>query len=127
MSLHISVLKREEDFVLILSLKGTLDTETFDQFKQKAIKCLISPTKAMVLDLQYLEYISSMGISAIVEIRKMIEDQGGSFMIVNVPKQIEAIFNIIKALPNLQLFKDMEEADAYFLEIQKRIKEDKPK
>ena len=122
MSLQISMLKREEDNVVICTLKGSLDSDTFDQFKQKASKQLSQDPTTFMLDLAGLDYISSMGISAIVEVRKMAEDLGKKFLMVHVPKHIEEIFNIIQALPNLQVFANMEEADRYFLEIQKRIK-----
>lgn len=122
MGLQISVLKREEDNVVIFALKGSLDTDTFDEFKQKAAKNLSAAPKSVILDLESLDYISSMGISAIVEVKKMTEDQGQTFVMINVPKHIEEVFNIIKALPNVRVFQDMEEADAYFMEIQNRIK-----
>jgi anti-sigma B factor antagonist len=123
MALNISIMKREDDGLIIIALKGSLDSETYRELKTKAQKYLDQQPTAMLLDLKDLDYISSMGISTLLEIRKALESKGGSLMMANVPPQIDHVFKIVNALPNLQIFKDIEEADQYFMEIQRRIKE----
>ena len=104
-------------------LSGQLDTESYQNFKDKAKAEIDKGPKTLVLDLKSLDYISSMGISAILEMRKMCEAKNVSFMLSNVPKHIDKVFKIVNALPDVPMFENMEEADKYFLEIQKRIKE----
>jgi len=122
MGLKIGVLKNEEEKMVILMLSGPLDTETYQDFKDKAKAELEKNPKALVLDLKSLDYISSMGISAILETRKICDAKKISFMLSNVPGHIEQVFKIVNALPDVPMFENMEEADKYFLEIQKRIK-----
>lgn len=125
MGLQINILKDETEKMLIFKLVGSLDTETYENFMEKVALQLSKPLKAVVLDLKGLEYISSMGISAILQARGKIESIGCSLMLSNVPEHIEQVFQIVKALPDVPMFESIAEADNYFMEIQKQIKEKK--
>lgn len=125
MALEISVMRREEDNLVIITLRGSLDTETYPNLRAKAQKYLDQSVKAMLLDLQQLDYISSMGISCLLEIRKGMEAAGGRLMMANVPPHIDHVFKIVNALPNFQMFRDVAEADQYLKEIQRRVKENR--
>lgn len=124
MGLQISVLKKEDDELVIISLRGSLDTESHQSFRDRADKELKKKPKGLVLDLRFLEYISSMGISAVLQVHRNAEANGTRFMMSNIPESIDQVFKIVKALPpDIQLFKSIEEADQYFMEIQKKIKD----
>jgi anti-anti-sigma factor len=123
MPLVINTLKRKEDNAVIFCLKGSLDTQTHEELTNAVKKCIVFPPKAVLLDLKALDYISSMGVSAILESRRMAEEKGGSFMMLNIPKHIEQVFKIINALPDVKVFESIEEADNYLLVMQKRVKE----
>jgi len=123
MGLQISVLKKEDEELTIISLKGSLDTETHQEFKNRAEKELAKQPKGLIVDLEFLEYISSMGISALLEVHRQADAKGASFMLSKVPEHINQIFRIVKALPaNIRLFTSIEEADEYFMGVQKRAK-----
>lgn len=125
MALDISTMKREEDNVVIFNLRGSLDSDTFDTFKAHALKYIDAKPRAVILDLERLDYISSMGITSVLEVRRAIEEQGGSMMMANVPRHIDQVFKIVQALPDVRVFESMEETDRYFQEIQDRIKQNK--
>jgi len=125
MGLDISTLKKEEENAVILSLKGSLDTQTYEKLKIHADKYISKGLKALVLDLQLLDYISSMGVSAILEVRKKSEAIDAAFAMTNIPSHIAQVFKIINALPDVRIFENMAEADRYLKGIQDRIKEDK--
>lgn len=122
MGLNISVLRKEEENFLIFALTGSLDTETHEQFRKKVLQHLDSGAKGIVLDLKNLDYISSLGISAILDIRQETEKRNVSLSFAQVPAHIEQVFKIVNALPNVQVFASIQEADKYFREIQDRIK-----
>lgn len=122
MGLVINISKRE-DGGLVVALKGALDSESYQEFEAKMIQCVPKRPSAVVLDMRLLEYISSMGISALFKLRKLTEERGSNLAMINVPAQIQEVFRIIQTLPDIPLFKDIEEADRYFAEIQKQIKE----
>lgn len=123
MGLKISVLTNEDEKAVVFMLIGALDTENYQQLKDKAATQLKKELKNLVLDLKSLDYISSMGISVILEIRKMTESIGGNFMMANVPAHIDHVFKTVNALPDVPMFENIKEADEYFLAIQKQIKE----
>ncbi len=123
MGLKISVMTNEEEKMVVLILVGSLDTETQPALKDKVAAQISKNPKALVLDLKSLEYISSMGISAVLEARRMTEFIGGKFMMANVPAHIDQVFKIVNALPDVPMFESREEADEYFMTIQKKIRE----
>lgn len=123
MALELSVYRKEDENVVIIKMKGQLDTETHTQLLDKAKQLITKSVTGMILDLEGLEYVSSMGISAILMIRKMFEEKNASFVMVNMPVQIVKVFEIVQALPDVRIFESMEEADRYFMEIQQRAKE----
>ena len=123
MALQISVLKKEDESVVVVKLKGDLDTETYNQLIEKGNQLLTKVVTALILDLESLDYISSMGISAIMMVRKLFEAKGASFVMINIPAPIDQVFQTVRALPDVKVFESIEEADRYLGEIQKRAKE----
>jgi anti-anti-sigma factor len=77
----------------------------------------------IVLDLTELFYISSMGINALLKIKRGMEQLKGHMILTNPQPQIRKVFEIIKALPLETIFKSVEEADAYLTEIQRGERE----
>ena len=122
MALKISIISKD-DRVVILCPIGSLDTETHLELETRGAKELDKRPKGLILDLKSLDYISSMGISALLKLQKQADVRGVSFVVTNIPPQIDEVFKIVKALPEERIFSSMEEADRYLLGIQKKIKE----
>jgi len=122
MALLIKVYEREEG-VFVAALTGSLDSSTYEELEEKVTPFLMQTTRALLLDLKGLEYISSMGVSVVLKAKKAIEGFGNSFLMINMQPQIKTVFEIIKALPAIALFENIEEADAYLTEMQRRAKE----
>jgi anti-anti-sigma factor len=122
MGLNINISKRPDGAVLV-AVSGSLNSDTYESFEAQVHKSINKATKALILDLKLLDYISSMGISAVLKVKKAAEATGARFLMINLPPQIREVFRIINALPAAQVFKDMEEADAYLLQIQRKIQE----
>lgn len=123
MALNVSIYKRDAG-VFVIALSGSLDSATYSELDVKLKHILVPATKAIMFDLKELEYISSMGVSTLLKAKRMIEGQGGSFAMLNVQPQVNEVFRIIKALPDMPMFETIEEADRYFIEVQKKIKEE---
>jgi len=122
MSLKIEIIKEKEDFFTVL-LSGSLDSETYTQLEEK-LKLLLNPsTKLIVFDLRQLEYISSMGLRVIFNTQSFLKKQNGSIIITNLQPQVKKVFDILKILPD-NIFKSIEEVDAYITEIQKPKKDE---
>ena len=124
MKLQTDVAKRAEgEFIVYLT--GSLDSETYQDFEKRALEALPLKLSSVILDLRLLDYISSMGVRALVNVWRKIEERQGFLMMVNVPEPIQEVFRIIKMLPSTPMFTDVAEADRYFAEIQRQVKEKK--
>ena len=119
MPIKVSVVKKEEG-VFVVSPFGSIDSSNYKDLEQKIVPFLAVSTKVLVLNMSAVSYISSLGIGVILVAKKVIEEQGSSFMVVNLQPQIKLAFEIIKAIPNMRVFENLEEADKYLSEMQKK-------
>ena len=119
MALAIKVEERQKGEFLV-SLSGSIDLLTYTSLEDKLRPSLTSSTRALILNMEGVVYVSSMAISVIFKTRKYIEELGGYFLMANLQPQVKAVFDIIKALPAMRVFESMEEADRYFAEIQRK-------
>jgi anti-sigma B factor antagonist len=100
---------------------GSLDTMTYLTLEDEIDSLLQKGPKLIIFDMKELEYISSSGVGAIIRARKMMKNHDGQVLLVNLQPQIEKVFEIIKALPDERIFKDVEELDRYLDRMQKRV------
>ena len=75
--------------------------------------CWLAPVKDLVFDLAQLKFISSAGLRVFSTVRKQLKERGGQASFVHMQPQIQEVFEIIKALPGVAIFKDMAEMDRY--------------
>jgi anti-sigma B factor antagonist len=98
---------------LTVELSGSLDTATSPELERQLATALNGQVKRLVFDLAKLKFISSAGLRVIAAVRKRLREQGGQVSCVNMQPQIQEVFDIIKALPGISVFKDFAEMDAY--------------
>jgi len=123
--LAVSVEKKLEG-VYLIKAKGRIDSDTHLIFDRKIKPILLSSTKLIILDMEYVDYISSAGLSIIFQAKKIVESNNGSLIIVSLRPQIKKVFEVIKALPPHSIFENMAEVDAYLDMVQrKEIKKQK--
>ena len=110
---------------ITVKLGGSLDTTSSPALEQQLAPVLAGKTKDIVFDLNDLLFISSAGLRVFSLTRKQLVERGGHASFVNMQPQIKEVFEIIRALPGLRVFKDMDELDTYLAERQRRHKEKK--
>jgi anti-anti-sigma factor len=103
-------------------LDGRLDTATSPQLQRELEPLLDGHIDNLIFDLAKLEFISSAGIRVLVQARKVMGAQHGGVLMVNTQPQIEKVFDIIRALPGMEIFKNQAELDAYLAEMQRRMR-----
>ena len=69
--------------------------------------------KDIVFDLAQLKFISSAGLRVFSSARKHLKERGGQTNFVHLQPQIREVFDIMKALPGVAVFKDVAELDRY--------------
>lgn len=114
MPLEITV-SNEPDDKSRLRLNGSLDSETAPQL-EAAFGELTSRT--LILDMAELSFISSAGLRVIFAKLKQQKTIGGRIVICNMSPGVKKVFEIVKALPDLNIFSSTEEMDAYLASFQ---------
>ncbi len=99
--------------VITIKLAGSLDTATAPQLAEQLAPVLARSTKDLVFDLADLKFISSAGLRVFASTRKMLKERGGQVSFVHMQPQIQEVFEIMKSLPGVAVFKDMNELDQY--------------
>ena len=98
---------------LTVKLTGSLDTATAPELERQLAAVLADPVKQLVFDLAQLKFISSAGLRVFSTARKTLKERGGQTLFVNMQPQIQEVFEIMKSLPGVAVFKDEAELDAY--------------
>lgn len=127
MSLEIQI-KRDLDLarqhMATVELTGSLDTATAPELERGLMPLIDGKLRHLVFDLAGLKFISSAGLRVFGIARKRMNESGGQLAFVNMQPQIEEVFEIIKALPGLDVFKNMAEMDSYLSARQLRDRDD---
>ena len=98
---------------------GALDSNTAPQL-DKALSDIDASVLLIVLDMEGLEYISSAGLRVIFAALKRQEAKRGELVFTNMGPGVKKVFEIVKALPSLNVFASLDEMDEYLATFQKR-------
>jgi len=104
-----------------VSPMGSLDIMNYTTLQEAIDSLLQKSPKMIILDLKDLDYITSSGVGVVIKTRKIMKNNNGEVLLVNLQPQIEKVFEIIKALPDQRIFKDIEELDRYLDRMQKKV------
>jgi anti-anti-sigma factor len=107
-----------------VELTGSLDTATAPEFERGLMPLIDGKLRHLVFDLAGLKFITSAGLRVFGIARKRMQENGGQVAFVNMQPQIEEVFEIIKALPGLDVFSSMAEFDSYLSGRQLRDRDD---
>src|SRR6185369_1459708 len=103
---------RDVDAVTV-KLNGSLDTATAPELERQLAPVLAGPVKDIVFDLAQLKFISSAGLRVFSTTRKTLKERGGQASFIHMQPQIQEVFDIMKSLPGVAVFKNVAELDRY--------------
>jgi serine/threonine-protein kinase RsbW len=118
MPLRISAHEKQPG-VMVVSPAGALDTQTYQMLDERLAAILESRPRLLVLDMEFVDYVSSIGISTILKARKAIQKTGGRMTLMHLQPQVRKVFEIINALPSQPIFSSTAELDAYLDRMQR--------
>ena len=104
-----------------ISLAGSLDTDTSPQLETRIDESIDSSVTTLILDMKDLEFLSSAGLGVIFMTMKELNNRQGKIMLINLQPQVQRVFEIIKALDGMNIFKDRKEMDAYLADMQQQV------
>jgi anti-anti-sigma factor len=102
-----------------IRLAGSLDTSTAPELERQMATVLAAPVKNIIFDLAGLKFISSAGLRVFATTSKTLQPRKGQESFVNLQPQVEAVFEVIKSLPSIAMFRDEAELDRYLALLQK--------
>ena len=105
--------------VFTVSPIGNLDANTYEILQKPVESILKQSPDVIIFDLEYLDYISSAGVRVLLKTKKVLEGNNGKIMFIHLQPQIKKVFDIINALPTLQVFTSIRELDDYLDAMQK--------
>ncbi len=109
----------KKEGVFIISPVGEIDSQTYEGFEREITSVLERRPRAVVIDMEGVVYLSSMGLSSILKSKRDAEEKNISFILTNLQPRIRKVFEIVKVIPRLLMFSSRQEVDAYLLELQK--------
>ena len=77
---------------LVIALEGRLDTTTAPQL-ESVLKADLAGVKALIVDLEKLEYISSAGLRVLLSAQKVMNQQG-TMKVIHANEMILEIFDV---------------------------------
>ena len=104
-----------------ISLAGSLYTDTAPQLETRINESIDSSVTTLILDMKDLEFLSSAGLGVIFMTMKELNNRQGKIMLINLQPQVQRVFEIIKALDGMNIFKDRKEMDAYLADMQQQV------
>jgi anti-anti-sigma factor len=108
-----------------VKLTGSLDTATAPELERQLAPVLATTVKDLVFDLAQLKFISSAGLRVFSTARKTLKERGGQASFVHMQPQIQEVFEIMKSLPGVAVFKSVAELDGYLAVRQRAHEENK--
>jgi anti-sigma B factor antagonist len=127
MPLEIEILKNlgpKNTGAATVKLNGSLDTATAPELERRLAPVLAESITDLVYDLANLKFISSAGLRVFSTTRKVLKERGGQASFINMQPQIQEVFEIMKSLPGVAIFKDVAELDRY-LAVRQRAHQEK--
>ena len=122
MSLEITITPEKNNSKRI-SISGSLDSNTAPQLQDKVDAEINDSINATILDFSNLDFLSSAGLRVIFKTKKIMDNSGGKFLMVNLQPQIKKVFEIIEALDGMNVFKNQDEMDDYLTAMQNKVKD----
>ena len=77
-------------------LSGDLDIVTSEEVKRDLAQLVEGGHHSLALDLSHVGFVDSSGLGVLVAIHRLAEDQGGTFVVQEVPPQVQRLFDITR-------------------------------
>jgi len=96
--------------IIILKVSGFVDASNINRFDEELYSHIKRGTAKIVVDCSDLQYINSMGMGILLEARQLAAKRNGDVVILNLPKKISKVFEILGFNEIFKLYTSEEEA-----------------
>jgi len=122
MPLNIKIQQVDKNTVKII-LSGQINSDTYETLDRQINELVQKKISTIILDLADVDFVSSAGVGAIIKAKMSLMRYYGELALVNPQPQIRKVFDIMKLLPAMNVFANIQELDEYLARIQKRVVE----
>lgn len=106
--------------VQVLSCRGSLDLSTVEQFRT-ALRDVEATATRVVLDAHALEFIDSVGLGALVALKRRLNAAGGDLKLAQCSSDVRAILEVTKLDKHFDVAPDIEHACKQFGKLARRV------
>ena len=92
-------------------MEGFIDAPNYMTFETALDKLSRAGEKNLVLDFRRVQYINSTGISAIIRFHHAASERGGSFFLIQVPRNVGVTMHLLGVTSIVPFLKTLEEAE----------------
>ncbi len=103
-----------------IALHGRLDSNAGTEFEKGLSSLIEIPPELVVVDMGDLNYLSSAGLRVIFMLQKAVKARDGRVIFLKLTPGVRKVFDVINALPSMEVFTSWEELDEYLDVIQRR-------
>ena len=104
------IVNKKEPGIFSVSVLGDLDSNTAPVFEKEMQPLLTGETQAVILNMEGVRYISSLGIGVIFKVTKALSDHKATLLLTNLQPQIKKVMDTVRALPD-SIFTSIEEGE----------------
>jgi anti-anti-sigma factor len=104
--------------IVTVQLAGSLNTASAPDLEKQLAPMLAGQARDIIFDLAKLKFVTSAGLRIFGATRKTLKERGGQASFVNLQPQIEAVFDVIKSLPGVAVYKNAADLDRYLALLQ---------
>jgi anti-sigma B factor antagonist len=120
MALTLRVSKDADGQTVRVHPAGSLESATAPTLERELTPLLVGAIKVLVLDMEGVTFVSSAGIRVVLAARKQLADRGGSLLIANLQPPVAKAFEIVRAIPDMTIFRNIDELDDYLAAMQRK-------
>jgi anti-anti-sigma factor len=108
--------------IVTISPIGSINTQTHTVLEEEVDTVLSQNPNVIIFDMEFLDYINSMGVRVLLKAKKQVQKDDGKVVFIKLQPQIKKVFDILNALPSMQVFASIEELDQYLDRMQKSVR-----
>lgn len=109
--------------ILVIELEGSLDSHSAADFRAWFNEKISSGYRAFALDCLCLEYISSAGITSLIELQSLLAGRQGKMVLYQLSSETRQLLKFLQLDTKLHLVTDYDEAIAALTGIKKIVRE----
>jgi anti-sigma B factor antagonist len=104
------VMEKRLEGVVVLSVKGRLDSNTSDEFERLLLGRVDEGENRFILDFQELDYISSAGLRVLLKATKELKKTSGQMCLCSIRDYIQEVFDMSGFSSFLPIHSDVQES-----------------